>query len=167
MNLLDEQDQIVRLARLEKLQPHTGGTPVPLLFSRARKKFRVGECVVDCRTGVVRAPGQRQRLRPKELELLLYLSQQKTPVGREQLWRDVWNCSKMKSRTIDQTVVTLRRKLNDDSAQHLRTLYGIGYQLQKNLPTQKTKTHPHENHSHIAPNFVCDSARIGGLHRPA
>ena len=41
----------------------------------------------------------------------------------------------MVTRTVDQTVATLRRKLNDDSTKpkYLLTIYGIGYQLRKVL----------------------------------
>src|ERR1041385_892193 len=103
--------------------------------SSDEKEFRVGNWVVNCRTGLVQAPGQTQRLRRKELELLIYLHECGTPVGRDQLLRDVWNCSNMVTRTVDQTVATLRRKLNDDSIppKYLLTIYGIGYQLRKVL----------------------------------
>ena len=67
----------------------------------------------------------------KELALLTYLYECGTPVCRDQLLRAVWNCSNMVTRTVDQTVATLRRKLNDDSTnpKHLLTIHGIGYQL--------------------------------------
>jgi len=97
--------------------------------------LRIGDCVVDCRTGLVQTRGQTQRLRQKELELLTFLHICGNPVGRGQLLRDVWNCSNMVTRTVDQTVATLRRKLNDDSTKpkYLLTIYGIGYQLRKVL----------------------------------
>jgi DNA-binding response OmpR family regulator len=125
MNLFEEQIWTGRLAELPKPE------------SSSEKTFRVGDCVVDCRTGLVQTPGDTRRLRRKELELLTYLHDCGNPVGRDQLLRDVWNCSNMVTRTVDQTVATLRRKLNDDSAQpkYLLTIYGIGYQLRKVLET--------------------------------
>jgi DNA-binding response OmpR family regulator len=123
MNLFEEQNWSERLAELT--QPE----------SSSEKTFRVGDCVVDCRTGLVRAHGDTKRLRRKELELLTYLHERGTAVGRDQLLRDVWNCANMVTRTVDQTVATLRRKLNDDSTKpkYLLTIYGIGYQLRKVL----------------------------------
>ena len=123
MNLFDEQNWAGRLADWTKPEPPS------------QKILRVGDCVVDCRTGLVQTLGQTNRLRRKELELLTYLHECDTPVGRDQLLRDVWNCSDMVTRTVDQTVATLRRKLNDDSSKpkYLLTIYGIGYQLRKVL----------------------------------
>ena len=121
MKSFDEQNWTELLAKLMKPE------------SSFEKTFRVGDCVVNCRTGLVRKPGDTQRLRRKELELLTYLYNCGTPVGRDQLLREVWNCSNMVTRTIDQTVATLRRKLNDDRAKpkYLLTIYGIGYQFRK------------------------------------
>lgn len=120
MNFLDEQNWTERLTEWTK----------PELPS---KTLRVGDCIVDCRTGVVQMRGQTQRLRPKELELLTYLHECGSPVGRDQLLRDVWQCTNVVTRTVDQTVATLRRKLNDNSAEpkYLLTIYGTGYQFRK------------------------------------
>jgi DNA-binding response OmpR family regulator len=56
-------------------------------------------------------------------------------VDRQQLLREVWQYTNVITRTVDQTVATLRRKLDEDSAnpKHLMTVYGIGYQLRKDL----------------------------------
>ena len=123
MNLLGEQTWSGHLAELIKPE------------ASSENKFRVGESVIDCRTGVVQSLGQTQRLRRKELQLLAYLHNCRAPVGRDQLLRDVWNCSNMVTRTVDQTVATLRRKLNDNPTKpkHLITVYGVGYQLRTEL----------------------------------
>ena len=90
----------------------------------------VGEFTIDRRTGLMEASGLRERLRRKEIELLCYLFQYRSrPVGRRQLLEDVWQCPNMITRTVDQTVSTLRRKLRDGSGRHLVTVHGIGYQL--------------------------------------
>jgi len=127
MNLFNEQDWTERLAELTK----------PEVSSQ--KTFRVGDCVVDCRTGLVQTHGHTHRLRRKELELLTYLHEYGAPVGRAQLLRDVWNCANMVTRTVDQTVATLRRKLNDDSTKpkYLLTIYGTGYQLRADLSSSE------------------------------
>jgi len=122
MNFFDEQTWMERLDDLSRRETR-------------EETFRVGASVVDCRTGVVQAPGQTQRLRRKELELLTYLRKCSAPVAREQLLREVWNYSNVVTRTVDQTIATLRRKLNDDSTKpkYLLTVYGIGYQLRTQM----------------------------------
>ena len=123
MNFLDETIWAERLATLSE----TRSSDVT---------FRIGVCVVNGRTGLLEAPGRTTRLRRKELELLAYLYRRgAAPVGRQQLLREVWQCTNVITRTVDQTVATLRRKLNEDSAnpKHLVTVYGIGYQLRKGL----------------------------------
>jgi DNA-binding response OmpR family regulator len=129
MNLLDENNWSERLTELTEAE------------SPSEKTFRVGDCVVDCRTGLVQTHGDTRRLRRKELELLTYLHDSGNPVGRDQLLRDVWNCANMITRTVDQTVATLRRKINDDSTKpkYLLTIYGIGYQLRKVLETERSE----------------------------
>ena len=94
--------------------------------------IHVGEFTVDRHTGVMEASGLKERLRRKEIELLSYLLKcGSTPVGRRQILQDVWRCPNMITRTVDQTVATLRRKLRDDSVKprYLITVYGFGYQL--------------------------------------
>ena len=94
--------------------------------------IRVGELTVDRRTGVVEADGLRRKLRRKEIELLTYLFRcGSRPVRRQQILQDVWRCPNMITRTVDQTVATLRRKLREDSEnpKHLVTIHGVGYQL--------------------------------------
>jgi DNA-binding response OmpR family regulator len=89
--------------------------------------------VVNGRTGLLEAPGRTARLRRKELELLAYLYRRgAAPVDRQQLLREVWHCTNVITRTVDQTVATLRRKLDEDSVKpRLVTAYGIGYQLRR------------------------------------
>jgi two-component system, OmpR family, response regulator RegX3 len=124
MNLLDESIWAGRLATLSASAP-------------SEETFRIGACVVNGQTGRIEAPGRTARLRRKELELLAYLYRCAAPVDRQQLLREVWQCTNVITRTVDQTVATLRRKLNEDSAnpKHLVTVYGIGYQLRKDLAT--------------------------------
>lgn len=121
MNFYDETHWAGRLAELKATRP-------------SDETFRIGACVVNGRTGLLHAPGRTARLRRKELELLAYLYWRgSAPVDREQLLRDVWQCTNVVTRTVDQTVATLRRKLGEDSARprHLLTNHGIGYRLRQ------------------------------------
>lgn len=124
MNLLDETIGVRRLA-------------TQAVDTSSDETFRIGDCVVNGRTGLIEARGKTTRLRRKELELLTYLYRRgAAPVDRQKLLREVWQCPNGITRTVDQTVATLRRKLNENSAdpQYLVTVHGIGYQLRKGPP---------------------------------
>jgi len=102
-------------------------------FCERPEMLRIGASVIYPRRGVVEINGSRQKLRAKELDLLLHLHEH---VGetftREELLRQVWNCQDdLVTRTVDQTVATLRRKIGDsaDEPRYLLTIYGVGYQL--------------------------------------
>lgn len=95
--------------------------------------FRVGPAVVHRRTGHVESAGRKLRLRAKEMELLMHLYEHvRTTFTREQLLQLVWNCApSLITRTVDQTVATLRKKieLDPERPRFLQTVYGIGYRL--------------------------------------
>ena len=99
-----------------------------------RTAIQIGPSRIDLHSGAAQNPNGEQRLRKKELQLLMFLHQNAGAIfSRDELLRRVWNYQGMlTTRTVDQTVATLRRKLNDDSARprHLITVYGIGYRLQ-------------------------------------
>ena len=77
--------------------------------------------------------GSWQKLRCKELELICYLyANAGRIISRDELLSKVWKCQQtMTTRTVDQTISSLRRKLGDDaeSPRYLITAYGVGYTL--------------------------------------
>ena len=95
--------------------------------------FRVGPAVVHCRTGTVDSPAGKQQLRAKELELLVHLYEHVTiTFTRGELLQRVWNYAPgLLTRTVDQTMATLRKKIEKDPErpQFLQTVYGTGYRL--------------------------------------
>lgn len=97
------------------------------------EQFRVGDALIDRRTGRVQRPDGEERLRAKELELLLHLYEHATiTFTREQLLEDVWNfAATLVTRTVDQTIATLRKKieLDPDHPRLVQTVYGVGYRL--------------------------------------
>jgi DNA-binding response OmpR family regulator len=97
-------------------------------------RLRIGDASVDLGNGTAQGPDGAKRLRRKELQLLRFLYQNTGAIfTRDELLRRVWNYQGgLMTRTVDQTVATLRRKLNDNStrSRHLITVHGIGYQLQ-------------------------------------
>ena len=95
-------------------------------------RIRIGGSVICRRTGVVKGTGLAEKLRRKELDLVSYLYENSArAVTRDELLSKVWHCSMLVTRTVDQTIASLRRKLGDDCKQpkHLVTVYGIGYML--------------------------------------
>jgi DNA-binding response OmpR family regulator len=97
-----------------------------------KRRIRIGSSVICRRTGLVETPGNVDKLRRKELDLVSYLYENSARVvTRDELLSKVWNCSRVVTRTVDQTIATLRRKLGDDyrSPRHLITVHGLGYML--------------------------------------
>jgi len=71
--------------------------------------------IVSCQRGL-------QRLRRKELELLAYLYRSgAAPMDRQQLLKAAWQRTNVIIPTVDQTVATLRRKLDGDPAKPRHT----------------------------------------------
>jgi predicted ATPase/DNA-binding winged helix-turn-helix (wHTH) protein len=92
---------------------------------------RLRACDVDTDSKTVVRAGEPVALTPSELALLLYFVARPDDVlSRERLLMEVWGYrSGVRSRTVDTTVKTLRRKVELDPRQpdHLVTVRGEGY----------------------------------------
>jgi two-component system, OmpR family, alkaline phosphatase synthesis response regulator PhoP len=106
---------------------------LPARLDSVPEVIRVGPSVVHSRTGTVESPGGKQQLRAKELELLVHLYGHVTMTfSRGELLQRVWKYAPgLLTRTVDQTMATLRKKIESDPErpQFLQTVYGIGYRL--------------------------------------
>jgi DNA-binding response OmpR family regulator len=95
--------------------------------------FHVGPALIHRRTGRVESPRGERWLRAKELELIVHLYEHVTRTfSRENLLQMVWNCHPdLITRTVDQTMATLRQKIepHPETPRFLQTVYGIGYRL--------------------------------------
>jgi DNA-binding response OmpR family regulator len=114
------------LARVEALlrraQPDTeGGT------------FAFGEVRIDFRRMEVTRAGEPEELSALEFRLLRFLIEHRGEVlSRERLLDEVWGYdAEVYSRTVDQHVATLRKKLEPSPRRprHLVTVHGAGYKL--------------------------------------
>ena len=114
------------LARIEALlrraQPDTeGGT------------YAFGDVRVDFRRVEVTRAGEPVDLSALEFRLLRYLIEHRGEVlSRDRLLDEVWGYeADVYSRTVDQHVATLRRKIETDSRhpRHVLTVHGMGYKL--------------------------------------
>lgn len=97
------------------------------------ERLAFGDVVVDFRTHVAWKDGQRLALTTREFELLHYLADRPGQlVTRDELLRVVWGYSStVLTRTVDNCVARLRRKIESDprTPRFLLTMYGDGYAL--------------------------------------
>jgi DNA-binding response OmpR family regulator len=112
------------LARVHALLRRTVGQP-----QISDLKFQIGNAVVDCKTFQVKVGKTVHELTPKELKLLQIFHEKRGEVlSREKLLNEVWGYNYYgTTRTLDQVIVQLRKKLGD--TKHLITVHGVGYKL--------------------------------------
>ncbi|MFH2009743.1 MAG: response regulator transcription factor [bacterium] len=93
----------------------------------------IGKAAVDLSAQLVAIGRKRETLTFYEAECLKILhGRAGRVVSREELLKHVWGAEGApSSRTVDNVVVKLRRKLQDDAKhpQHILTVYGTGYKL--------------------------------------
>ncbi len=99
----------------------------------AGERVRLGETVVDLAARRVLRGGGDEELTPVETDLLRYLlARRGEAVERERMLRDLWGVdSRHDTRTLDNHVARLRRKIETDPAnpRFLVTVHGVGYRL--------------------------------------
>lgn len=95
--------------------------------------FRIGVNVVDPRRFQVRRGGEVWDLTGRELQLLrLFCAHAGEVLSRDRILQEVWGQRYLgTTRTLDQVMVQLRKKLGDsgDAPRHLLTVHGVGYRL--------------------------------------
>jgi len=94
---------------------------------------RVGSNLVDVKHFTVKRGTKEHSLSHYEVELfkLLY-SRANQPVTRDEILDKVWGTDKFPTnRTVDNFIVKLRKKIEDDykNPKHILTIYGVGYKL--------------------------------------
>ncbi|HEY4243974.1 MAG TPA: response regulator transcription factor [Kofleriaceae bacterium] len=95
--------------------------------------FAVGAWTIHARKHTMTKGRTTRRLTFYELEVLKLLRERnEEPVSREELIEKVWGQdASSTSRAVDNFIVKLRRKLEEDhkSPRHILTVYGLGYKL--------------------------------------
>jgi DNA-binding response OmpR family regulator len=95
--------------------------------------FQIGMALIDPRRFQLRRGRAVEELTARELKLLqLFHSHSDEVLSRDKLLSEVWGYHYLgTTRTLDQVIVRLRRKLGDnaDSPRHLLTVHGVGYKL--------------------------------------
>ncbi len=95
--------------------------------------FRIGANDIDPKTLQVRRGGATEELTARELKVLQLMQASAGEVfSRDRLLNEVWGYNYFgTTRTLDQCIVQIRRKLGDpgDDPKHLLTVHGVGYRL--------------------------------------
>jgi len=98
---------------------------------REKPSFTIGSCRVDVlRRKVAWPDGAEQDLTPRECDLLrAFAAHPGEVLGREQLLGVLWGfASSVNTRSLDQHVARIRKKLGSDAAR-IETVSGAGYRL--------------------------------------
>ena len=95
--------------------------------------FEIGPAKIDPKTFQIRRAGRTDDLTARELKLLqLFHSRPGEVFSRDKLLNEVWGYNYFgTTRTLDQVIVQLRKKLGDNRGEprHLVTIHGVGYKL--------------------------------------
>jgi len=93
--------------------------------------FYIGETAIDPRTYQLTRGGQVQELTARELKLLqIFHAHAGEVLSRDQLLNEAWGYHYYgTTRTLDQVIVQLRKKLGDQEPGPLQTIHGVGYKL--------------------------------------
>jgi DNA-binding response OmpR family regulator len=99
----------------------------------ATEPFQIGANTIDPKRFELRRGKSREELTAKELKLLtLFHAHPGEVFSRDKLLNEVWGYNYYgTTRTLDQVIVQLRKKLGDsgDEPRHLLTVHGVGYKL--------------------------------------
>ena len=96
-------------------------------------EFSIGTNVINPKTFQLRRGNHTGELTARELKLLQFFHARAGEVlSRDRLLNEVWGYNYFgTTRTLDQVIVQLRKKLGDngDEPKHLLTVHGVGYKL--------------------------------------
>lgn len=119
------------LARIHALLRRTAAAPSS--EANAQAPFQIGSATIDPKTFQLKRGKATEELTPKELKVLqLFAAHPGEVLSRDRLLNDVWGYNYYgTTRTLDQVIVQLRKKLGDngDDPKHLLTVHGVGYKL--------------------------------------
>jgi DNA-binding response OmpR family regulator len=119
------------LARIHALLRRAGGETAPPLPPQT--PFEIGGAMIDPKTFQLRRGRTVEELTARELKLLqLFFAHPSEVLSRDRLLNEVWGYNYYgTTRTLDQVIVQLRKKLGDNGNEpkHLVTVHGVGYKL--------------------------------------
>ena len=117
------------IARIHALLRRSGNVAEAAMAA----EFKIGAAVVDGKKFQIRRGKSTEELTLKELKLLqLFHAHIGEPLSRDRLLSEVWGYNYYgTTRTLDQVIVQLRKKLGDTGGEprHIVTVHGVGYKL--------------------------------------
>lgn len=120
------------LARIHALLRRTNGSNGSA-EAAGNEPFKVGSATINPATFQVTRGKHTEDLTAKELKLLqLFFAHPGEVFSRDKLLNEVWGYNYYgTTRTLDQVIVQLRKKLGDNGGEpkHLLTVHGVGYKL--------------------------------------
>lgn len=120
------------LARIHALL-RRGQAPPNDKENQAAAAFTIGAATINPKTFQLQRGAMTDELTAKELKLLQFFHAHPGEVlSRDRLLNEVWGYNYLgTTRTLDQVIVQLRKKLGDtgESPRHLLTVHGVGYKL--------------------------------------
>jgi len=118
------------LARIHALLRRTAE---PSRGADSQTSFQIGAATIDPKTFQLKRGKSAEELTARELKLLqLFFVHPGEVLSRDRLLNEVWGYNYYgTTRTLDQVIVQLRKKLGDngDAPKHLLTVHGVGYKL--------------------------------------
>jgi DNA-binding response OmpR family regulator len=124
------------LARIQALLRRSGsgnGGSSASHHEADERPFKIGEATIDPKTFQVKRGKTTDELTAKELKLLqVFHAHAGEVLSRDKLLNEVWGYNYYgTTRTLDQVIVQLRKKLGDNGGEpkHLLAIHGVGYKL--------------------------------------
>jgi DNA-binding response OmpR family regulator len=121
------------LARIHALLRRADAAGRSQVEPDTQEPFQVGSAAIEPKTFLLKRGNVVEELTAKELKLLqLFRAHPGEVLSRDRLLNDVWGYNYYgTSRSLDQVIVQLRKKLGDSGEQpkHLLTVHGVGYKL--------------------------------------
>jgi DNA-binding response OmpR family regulator len=125
------RELVARIHALLRRVP--GGTASGSASGPYEEPFRIGVATIDPKRFELKRGKVTEELTAKELKLLqLFHACTGEVLSRDRLPNDVWGYGYYgTTRTLDQVIVQLRKKLGDSGEQpkHLLTVHGVGYKM--------------------------------------
>jgi DNA-binding response OmpR family regulator len=122
------RELLARIQALLRRSAGNGGGP-----AAGDAAFAIGAATVDPKTFQLRRGSAVTELTAKEVKLLqIFHAHAGEVLSRDKLLNEVWGYNYYgTTRTLDQVVAQLRKKLGDNGAEpkHLVTVHGVGYKL--------------------------------------
>src|SRR5437899_8972049 len=121
------------LARIHALMRRSAPANKSGSSAEGPASFRIGGATIDTKTFQLKRGKVVEELTARELRLLqTFFAHPGEVLSRDRLLNEVWGYNYYgTTRTLDQVIVQLRKKLGDNGGEpkHLLTVHGVGYKL--------------------------------------